>query len=155
MSRVDVNTSRMLLMVFVSLMGIGMGFSIPPFLIAVQTTVERRQLGVATSTLQFSRSIGGTLGVSVMGAALSARLASNITASGLDPKLVSQLLDPLPGAQAVVNEGARIAVADAVTVVFFFAFIAAGLALTATFFSPRTALKERSVSSEPVQTSMD
>ena len=154
MSRVDVNTSRTLLMVFVSLMGIGMGFSIPPFLIAVQTTVERRQLGVATSTLQFSRSIGGTLGVSVMGAALSTRLAANLSASGLDPEMVSQLLDPLPGAQAVFNEGARIAVADAVTVVFLFAFIAAGLALASTFFTPRTALKERSVS-ESVQVSMD
>ncbi|MCK6583264.1 MAG: MFS transporter, partial [Anaerolineales bacterium] len=126
MSRVDADTSRTLLMVFVSLMGIGMGFSIPPFLIAVQTTVERRQLGTATSTMQFSRSIGGTLGVSVMGAALSARLASNLTASGLDLGLVSQLLDPLPGAQTVVNEAARVAVADAITVVFLFAFVAAG-----------------------------
>src|SRR6266498_4061008 len=74
MSRVDANINQYLLMAFVTLMGIGIGFSIPPFLIAVQTTVERRYLGTATSTMQFSRSIGGTLGVSVMGAALSARL---------------------------------------------------------------------------------
>jgi EmrB/QacA subfamily drug resistance transporter len=79
MSRADADISRSMLMVFVSLMGMGMGFSIPPFLIAVQTNVERRQLGTATSTMQFSRSIGGTLGVSVMGAALSARLASNLS----------------------------------------------------------------------------
>ena len=149
MSRVDVNTSRAMLMVFVTLMGIGMGFSIPALLIAVQTTVERRQLGAATSTIQFSRSIGGTLGVSVMGAALSARLASNLTASGLDPKLVSQLLDPLPGAQTVVNEGARIAVADAISLVFVIAFIAAGFALASTFFTPRTELRERTTG-EPI-----
>jgi MFS family permease len=149
MSRVDVNTSRAMLMVFVTLMGIGMGFSIPALLIAVQTTVERRQLGAATSTIQFSRSIGGTLGVSVMGAALSARLASNLTASGLDPKLVSQLLDPLPGAQTVINEGARIAVADAISLVFIIALIAAGLALASTFFTPRTELRERTAG-EPV-----
>ncbi|MCK7467003.1 MAG: hypothetical protein MZU91_01845 [Desulfosudis oleivorans] len=31
------------MMTFVALMGVGMGFSIPPLLIAVQTTVERRQ----------------------------------------------------------------------------------------------------------------
>ena len=154
MSRVDVNTSRIMLMVFVSLMGIGMGFSIPPFLIAVQTNVERRQLGTATSTMQFSRSIGGTLGVSVMGAALSARLASNLSASGLDPELVSQLLEPLPGAQAVINEGARIAVADAISLVFLIAFVAAGLALASTFFTPRTELKERT-EGEPVPVSAD
>jgi MFS family permease len=155
MSRVDVNTSRTMLMVFVSLMGIGMGFSIPPFLIAVQTKVERRQLGTATSTMQFSRSMGGTLGVSVMGAALSARLASNLSASGLDPDLVSQLIDPLPGAETIINEGARIAVADAITVVFSFAFIAAGLALFSTFFTPRTELKEKAVEGEPIPVSAD
>ena len=154
MSRADADISRSMLMVFVSLMGMGMGFSIPPFLIAVQTTVERRQLGTATSTMQFSRSIGGTLGVSVMGAALSARLASNLSASGLDPELVSQLLEPLPGAEAVINEGARIAVADAITLVFFLAFIAAVLALIATFFSPRTKLKER-IEVEPLPVSTD
>jgi EmrB/QacA subfamily drug resistance transporter len=154
MSRVDVNTSRALLMTFVAFMGIGMGFSVPPFLIAVQTTVERRQLGVATSTLQFSRSIGGTLGVSVMGAALSARLAMNLTASGLDPQLVSQLLDPLPGSEAVINAGARIAVADAIGLVFVIAFVAALLAWIVTLFTPRKDLKERS-EGEPLSVSAD
>jgi MFS family permease len=100
MSQVDENTNQILLMTFVTLMGVGMGFSIPPFLIAVQTTVERRYLGTATSTMQFSRSIGGTIGVSVMGAALSARLISNLSAAGLDLDLVSQLLNPIPGSEA-------------------------------------------------------
>lgn len=155
MSRVDAGTSRALVMTFVALMGIGMGFSIPPFLIAVQTTVQRRQLGIATSTIQFSRSIGGTLGVSVMGAALSARLASNLSASGLDPNLVSQLLEPLPGAEAVIDQSARIAIADAISLVFLIAFIAAALALTATFFTPRRELSERKTEGETLPASMD
>src|ERR1041385_7007709 len=79
LSTAGMDSSQITLMLFVALMGIGMGLSIPAFLIAVQTSVERRQLGTATSTLQFSRSIGGTLGVSVMGAALSARLASHLS----------------------------------------------------------------------------
>src|SRR5215216_4635543 len=102
MSTAGMNTSQISLMVFVALMGIGMGLSIPSFLIAVQTSVKRRQLGTATSTLQFSRSIGGTLGVSVMGAALSTRLSTNLSAAGLAPDLVRQLLDPLPGSQVVI-----------------------------------------------------
>jgi MFS family permease len=155
MTRVDENTSRTLLMIFVTLMGVGMGFSIPAFLIAVQTTVERRQLGTATSTMQFSRSIGGTLGVSVMGAALSARLFSNLSASGTDPEVISQLLNPLPGAEAVVSEGLRAAVADAIGLVFVIAFVAAALALLVTFFSPRMELKERSSEGEPVPVSAD
>jgi len=124
-------------------MGIGMGLSIPSFLVAVQTSVERRYLGTATSTLQFSRSIGGTLGVSVMGAALSIRLASNISASGLDPELVTRLLDPLPGSEILVDAGIRLAMADAIHLVFVIAFVAAALGLVTTFFTPRKELTEK------------
>jgi EmrB/QacA subfamily drug resistance transporter len=155
MSRVNADVNQYLLMFDVTLMGIGMGFSIPPFLIAVQTTVERRYLGTATSTMQFSRSIGGTLGVSVMGAALSARLVANLNASGLDPNLVTQLLDPIAGAGTVIDGAVRIAVANAINLVFVIAFVAALLGLLATFFSPRQELSEASKDREPILTSAD
>jgi EmrB/QacA subfamily drug resistance transporter len=155
MCTVNANTNQYLLMVFVTLMGIGMGFSIPPFLIAVQTTVERRYLGTATSTMQFSRSIGGTLGVSVMGAALSARLAANLSAAGLDLGLVSQLLDPLPGSETVIDAGARIAVANAIHLVFVIAFVAVVFALIVTLFTPRRELKDQAVENETVPVSAD
>jgi len=155
MSQAGMNTSQSSLMAFVSLMGIGMGLSIPSFLIAVQTTVNRRQLGTATSTLQFSRSIGGTLGVSVMGAALSARLASNLVAAQLDPDLVRQLLDPLPGTQVVIAEGARAAMADAIHLVFMIAFVAAAFAMVTVFFTPRKELTERPPEREPSPVSAD
>jgi EmrB/QacA subfamily drug resistance transporter len=143
MSQAGMNTGQSSLMVFLVLMGIGMGLSIPSLLIAVQTSVNRRQLGTATSTLQFSRSIGGTLGVSVMGAALSTRLASNLLAEGLDLELVRQLLDPLPGAEVVIAEGARIAMADAMHLVFIIAFAAAVLAMITVLFTPRRELRDQ------------
>jgi len=132
-------------------MGIGMGLSIPAFLVAVQTSVERRYLGTATSTLQFSRMIGGTLGVSVMGAALSIRLASNLTASGLDPKLVEQLLNPLSTPQAVTGMGVRLAMANAIHLVFIIAFVSAALGLVVAFFTPQIELTEKA----PVPTESD
>lgn len=149
----DISQTR--LMVYVTLMGIGMGLSIPSFLIAVQTTVERRSLGTATSTLQFSRSIGGTLGVSVMGAALSARLAANLSASGLDLGLISQLLNSVSGTQAALNEAARTAVANAINLVFVIAFVAALLGLIVTLFSPHQQLKDQALEEEAVLASMD
>jgi MFS family permease len=154
MSRAGMNTSQVSLMIFVALMGIGMGLSIPSYLIAVQTSVNRRQLGTATSTLQFSRSIGGTLGVSVMGAALSARLATNLVESRLDPDLVRQLLDPLPGAEVIIAEGARAAMADAIHLVFVIAFVAAALAMVTVFFTPRRELTDQRMEREhsPVST---
>ena len=155
MSQAGMNTSQTSLMVFVTLMGIGMGLSVPSYLIAVQTSVNRRQLGTATSTLQFSRSIGGTLGVSVMGAALSARLASNLIESRLDPELVRQLLDPLPGSEVVIAEGARAAMADAIHLVFIIAFAAAALAMVTVFFTPRTELTEKQPERERSPVSAD
>ena len=148
MSRADAHTSQTYLMMAVSLMGIGMGLSIPPFFIAVQSTVERRYLGTATSTMQFSRSMGGTLGVSMMGAALTARLAANLAAANLDPALVSQLLEPVTGAEVVINEGARIALANAISLVFLLAFIAAAFALASVFLAPNKELKEKPSTTE-------
>jgi MFS family permease len=155
MSRADANINQYVLMFFVTLMGIGMGFSIPPFLIAVQTTVERRYLGTATSTLQFSRSIGGTLGVSVMGAALSARLISNLSASGMDLSIVDQLLDPISSSQTIIDESIRFAVANAINLVFVIALVAAFLAVIVTFFTPRKELTDKTVETEAVMLSAD
>ncbi len=155
MTLVGAGSSQIVMMIFVTMMGIGMGLSIPSFLVAVQTNVERRNLGTATSMLQFSRSMGGTLGVSAMGAALSIRLASNLRASGLDPKLVAALLDPLPGSEIVVNAGLRLAMADSIHLVFVIAFVSAALGLAAVFFTPHQKLKEKAPESEPSLASMD
>ncbi len=136
------SVNQTFMMVFITMMGMGMGLSIPAYVIAVQTTVERRHLGVATSMLQFSRSMGGTLGISVMGAALSARLAANLSASGLDLSLIAQLLDPLSTSSGVVETGARLAMANAIHLVFVIAFVAAVLGWIAAIFTPRKELKD-------------
>ena len=90
-----------------------------------------------------------------MGAALSIRLASNLRASGLDPKLVTALLDPLPGSEIVVNAGLRLAMADSIHLVFIIAFISAALGLAAVFFTPHQELREKAPESEPSLASMD
>lgn len=60
------------------LIGAGLGLTMLTLLIAVQQAVERTKLGIATSLNQFSRSIGGALGVAIMGAVLTAGLASQL-----------------------------------------------------------------------------
>jgi EmrB/QacA subfamily drug resistance transporter len=56
--------------------GIGMGLTFVPMLIAVQSAVPRPDLGAATSMTQFCRTIGGAVGLSVMGAVMVRRLAA-------------------------------------------------------------------------------
>jgi EmrB/QacA subfamily drug resistance transporter len=55
--------------------GIGMGLTFVPMLIAVQSAVPRADLGAATSLTQFARTLGGAVGLSVMGAVMIRRLA--------------------------------------------------------------------------------
>ena len=155
MSRVDANINQYVLMSFVTLMGIGMGFAIPPFLIAVQTTVERRYLGTATSTMQFSRSIGGTLGVSVMGAALSTRLVFEFERLRSGSRSGHSITESSARLETVIDQGVQIAVANAINLVFVIAFIAALLGLAVTFFSPRQELKDKPSENAPVTISAD
>ncbi|NTU50503.1 MAG: MFS transporter [Desulfobulbaceae bacterium] len=48
-------------------LGFGMGFVATSTLVAVQVGVPKRKMGVATSTVQFFRSVGGTVGLSILG----------------------------------------------------------------------------------------
>jgi MFS family permease len=60
------------------LMGIGMGMTMLSLLLAAQGSVPRTQLGVATSLAAFARSIGGAIGVAVMGAIVAAALPAGM-----------------------------------------------------------------------------
>jgi EmrB/QacA subfamily drug resistance transporter len=65
--------------------GLGMGLITTPTLVAIQTTVSWRQRGQATGLVQFSRTIGGSIGTGLLGALLA-------TAVG---PLASAILDPV------------------------------------------------------------
>jgi EmrB/QacA subfamily drug resistance transporter len=54
--------------------GVGMGLTMVPMLIAVQGAVAKADLGVATSTTQFFRTVGGAIGLAVMGTVMMHRL---------------------------------------------------------------------------------
>ncbi len=138
------NAGQIVLMVYLAMMGIGMGLSIPSFMIAVQSTVRRSDLGIATATVQFSRSIGGAIGVSVMGTVLSTRLASNLIAAGIDPATVSMnsLISKVPQSAVVVGDALRHALAGAIHGVFIVAFFVATLGLAAVTFAPRGRIAE-------------
>jgi EmrB/QacA subfamily drug resistance transporter len=66
----SLNTGRLLTALF----GAGLGFANTALLIAVQSSVEWRQRGVATASTIFFRTIGGTLSVGILGGVLAAAL---------------------------------------------------------------------------------
>lgn len=78
-SHITVDTSRVQLGVWMLLLGIGVGSVMPVLTLAVQNAVDRRQLGTATSSVIFFRSIGSSLGAAVFGTILANRLAHHIS----------------------------------------------------------------------------
>jgi fucose permease len=70
--------------------GLGLGFLSTPYLLAVQNAVPWHRRGVATSSVQFFRTIGGSIAVAALGATLNHHLAAGLT-TGLDPNVA---LDP-------------------------------------------------------------
>lgn len=138
MTTITPETSQFLIMVYTSLMGIGMGLSIPVFLVAIQTAVARRDLGVATSTVQFSRNIGGTIGVSVLGVFLSNRLASLLFQNGMDPAKISlnNLINPIPGAEIIIDQSLRMALGTAIANMFSITLVVSIISLIVVFFTP-------------------
>ena len=59
-------------------MGAGLGFTMQVLVIAVQNSVSRTEIGVATSSVQFFRQMGGSFGAALFGAVLSSRLGVHL-----------------------------------------------------------------------------
>jgi EmrB/QacA subfamily drug resistance transporter len=66
------------LAIYAILIGAGLGLSMQTIVIALQNSVEFRDLGVATSANTFFRSIGATMGVALFGTVYASRLAHNL-----------------------------------------------------------------------------
>jgi Na+/melibiose symporter-like transporter len=86
LSVADPDSGRGPVMLAMFLLGGGLGFLSTPYLLAVQNAVPRHRRGVATSSVQFFRSIGGSIAVAALGAVLNAHLAGNLT-TDIDPNV--------------------------------------------------------------------
>ena len=79
LSRLDENTSTLVMNLYFFVLGLSLGLVIQVLVIAVQNTVDFSDLGAATSGVTFFRTIGGSFGVSVFGAIFSNELAAQLT----------------------------------------------------------------------------
>jgi EmrB/QacA subfamily drug resistance transporter len=78
--------------VCILVIGAGLGTLNTPLLIMIQSVVGWEDRGVVTALNQFSRTIGGAVGVALMGIILESRIQAAALADGLDPQTYS---DPL------------------------------------------------------------
>jgi EmrB/QacA subfamily drug resistance transporter len=79
LSRLEVDTAPWLASVYMLVLGIGIGLVMQVIVLVVQNDAPVRDVGVATSTATFFRSMGGSLGVALFGAIFASRLGSELT----------------------------------------------------------------------------
>lgn len=79
---IDHETNMVYVGVSMLLVGAGVGMTMQNLVLAVQNTVSLRDIGAASSTVAFFRSLGGAIGVSVLGAVLARHVKDGI-ATGL------------------------------------------------------------------------
>ncbi len=117
MSTIRYDTSFGLVFLFMFVMGAGVGMVMQNLVLIVQNAVDPRQIGTASASVAFFRSLGGTIGVSVMGAVLGSRITTLITDGlvklGVDPSSVGSLdgggipnLSTLPDPMRILVESA-------------------------------------------------
>lgn len=80
---IDEKTNLVLVGLFMALVGVGLGATMQNLVLAVQNNTRIEDMGAASSVVAFFRSLGGSVGVSALGALLASQVASSVR-DGLD-----------------------------------------------------------------------
>ena len=78
LSTIDYHTSFVLISVYLFFLGASMGMLMQNLVLAVQNTLDVSEMGAGTSTVAFFRTLGGAIGVSVLGAVLASKVTTSI-----------------------------------------------------------------------------
>ena len=156
-------------MLIMVVMGLGLGGNMQPMITAVQNAVSPREIGVATSSVTFFRSMGGTLGtaifLSVLFNVVGDKISAAYRAAQATPAFQQSVaanpsqLQTLQGAQsgnalndtsfleklsAVVSHPFKVGFSDGIQVVFILAAIVMIVGLIVVLFLPEIPLSRRS-----------
>ena len=133
---VDHTTELWLTGIYTAVLGLGLGMLMQNLVLAVQNTVKATDIGTASASVAFFRSVGGAIGVSVLGAVLGSRVtqlaneglaAANIPVQGDGTGASMDLVDlPEP-----IRDIMRAAYGDATAQVFLISAVIALAALVA------------------------
>ncbi|MFT2690167.1 MDR family MFS transporter [Clavibacter zhangzhiyongii] len=150
LSTLRYDTDFVLVGIYMFVLGAGLGMLMQNLVLVVQNAIEVKNLGVATSAVTFFRSLGGTVGVSVLGSILGTIIASEISAGirGLAPAdqaaaaqslgsgVIPQVSQLTPAVRTVVESAYGVGIGD----VFLYSVPLAIVSLIAVVFLPNAQL---------------
>jgi MFS family permease len=111
-TRLNTGTGRFYVSAVQFLMGLGIGATMPTTSVAIQNSVQQKDMGVATAAAQFARSFGGALGLAGYGAVFASRINGKLPADLVrrveDPRTIRALpADLRTPVQTVLASGVR------------------------------------------------
>ena len=150
MGTIHYDTSFTLVSLYLVIIGAGVGMLMQNLVLAVQNTLDVREMGSGTSTVAFFRTLGGALGVSALGVVLAHRVTDlmvrGLVAIGIDPSVMGS--DGAIPDLSVLPENVRIVVeqsfGNAIADLFLVAAPVALVSLIAVLFLKEVPLGTRS-----------
>ncbi|GAA4965673.1 MFS transporter [Kineococcus glutinatus] len=164
MSTVEWDTDYLVVAVFMALVGIGVGAMMQNLVLAVQNVTAPQDLGTASSLVAFTRTLGGAIGVSALGAVLSHRvshhLSGNLQALGIDPAVAGAdgggtSVPDLDALQEPVRSAVQAAFGSAIGDIFLAAAPFGLIALAISFFFKEVALRSATTATDTRTTRTD
>jgi EmrB/QacA subfamily drug resistance transporter len=159
-TRLHVDTALRVAFLFMVVIGVGLGLCMQSLILAVQNAVDMRDMGAGTAAATFFRSLGGSFGVAILGAVLTARLDSELASRlpaairQLPPDQAARFTRTNGGMNISINEPSRIlalpapirgaiqsAFVESLHTVFLVAGIVAVLAVAVTLLLPDRELR--------------
>ncbi|GLZ76121.1 MFS transporter [Actinorhabdospora filicis] len=141
LTTIEVATPLLKTSLFLIVFGAGLGLIMQVAMVVAQNSAPQRDIGVASSTSTFLRSIGGSFGVALYGAIFANELKNSLTGKlppealanftgggqGMDPKAIQNLPEPIHG---YVTSG----VTDSIVTIFYWSIPFAAAALLCALF---------------------
>lgn len=149
--RLSYGSHPMELTAAMTVFGIGLGLAMQQYTLVVQNNARRQDLGVATSSIQFFRNVGSTVGIAIFGTIMTSSLPGAI-AKHLPPEAAGNMghinagsvLDPsvLGTLPAPIAEAIRMGLAESLHNTFLIGLPIGVLVLVTSFFIKAIPLRE-------------
>ncbi len=139
LSTIDESTNLWVVGTFMATLGVGMGATMQNLVLAVQNNTAQREMGAASAVVAFFRTMGGSVGVSALGAALGHQVSAKVIAglsdlgvssTGSDSRSIPDMASLPAPVRAVVEQ----AYGESTGHIFLIAAPVAALALVAVLF---------------------
>ncbi|MDF2678241.1 MAG: permease [Bacillota bacterium] len=127
-----INTSLLLVLIYVSIMGFGFGGAFTTLTIIVQESVEYNKRGAATAANSLLRTLGQTIGVSIFGSIFNLYIIKyfiNIGINGVDPSNIYNSL--------VTSEQIKLSINSSLHVLFIILVILSSVSLILSIIMPK------------------